>query len=104
MMRFIRNAGLLIAGQLLIWIFLGGVGAGLSPWLDRILEPFIFAYYPTILLVERFGHFVGGSNIILPIFYGILLGIPIYALVAAAAISVISSLKARHYQIGSDQR
>jgi hypothetical protein len=95
-MRFIRNAALFIGGQLLLWTILAGFGIGLSPLLDSILEPFIFAYYPTILLVDRFGHFVGCSNIILPIFYGILLGIPIYGLVAAAAISVVSSLKGRH--------
>jgi hypothetical protein len=89
MWRFIRIAGLLIIGQLLFWIFLGGVAVGFSPWLDPIFEVFVFAYSPTIRVVELTHHYVGESNIILPIFYGVLLGIPIYGIVVALAVCLI---------------
>lgn len=92
-MRFIRLAGLLIAGQALFWIILGSFAIGFSPWLDHILEVFVFAYLPAIRAVELRGNYVGGSNIILPIFYGILLGIPIYGIVGAAAVCLIKRRK-----------
>lgn len=85
MKRFIRIAGLLITGQVLFWIILGVLAVGFSPRLDHILEVFVFAYWPTIKAVELTGNYVGDSNIILPIFYGVLLGIPIYAIVVASA-------------------
>ena len=93
MMRFIRIAGLLIVGQAVFLIFLGGLAVRFSPWLDHILEVFLFAYSPTIRLVELKGHYVGDSNIILPILYGVLLGIPIYAIVAASAVCLIKRPK-----------
>ena len=93
MRRFIRIAGLLITGQALFWIGLGGLAVSFSPWLDHIAEVFVFVYFPTIKMVELRGHYVGGSNIIKPIFYGILLGIPIYGIVVAAAVCLIKSRK-----------
>ena len=89
MMRFLRIAGLFILGQTLLCIGLGGLAVGLSPWLDRIFEVFVFFYLPTIKAVEMRGNYVGGSNIILPIFYGVLLGIPIYGIVVASAVCLI---------------
>jgi hypothetical protein len=89
MTRFIRVAALLIAGQVLFWIIFAGLVVWLGPRLDRILEVFVFLYLPTIRVVERTGHYVGDSNIIYPMYYGVLLGIPIYAIVAAAAVCVI---------------
>ena len=93
MRRFIRLAGLLIIGQVLFWIILGAFTVSFSPWLDHIAEVFVFAYLPTIRMVELRGNYVGGSNIIKPIFYGILLGIPIYGIVVAAAVCLIKSRK-----------
>lgn len=89
MRRFIRIAGLLITGQALLWIILGGLAVCFSPRLDHILEVFVFAYLPTIRAVELTGNYVGDSNIILPIFYGVLLGIPIYGIVVASAVCLI---------------
>jgi hypothetical protein len=89
MRRFIRIAGLLITGQVLFWIGLGGLAVGFSPWLDHILEVFVFVYLPTIRAVELTHNYVGDSNIILPIFYGVLLGIPIYGIVVASVVCLI---------------
>ena len=93
MMRFIRIAGLLIIGQVLFWIGLGGLAVGFSPWLDHIFEVFVFAYLPTIRVVELTGNYVGGANIIYPIFYGVLLGIPIYGIIVASAVCLIKRRK-----------
>ena len=65
------------------------LGIGLSPWLDPIFEVFVFAYFPTIKVVELIGNYSGGSNIIKPIFYGVLLGIPIYGIIAAGAVCLV---------------
>jgi len=93
MRRFIRIAGLVITGQALFWIGLGGLAVSFSPRLDHILEVFLFAYLPTIRAVELTGNYVGGSNIIYPIFYGVLLGIPTYGIVAASAVCLIKRRK-----------
>ena len=93
MRRFIRIAALLIAGQALLSIGLGGLAISFSPWLDHVFEVFVFVYLPTIRAVELTGNYVGGSKIILPIFYGILLGIPIYGIVVASAVCLIKSRK-----------
>jgi len=93
MWRFIRIAGLLMIGQALFWIGLGGLAVSFSPRLDHILEVFLFAYLPTIRAVELTGNYVGESNIILPIFYGVLLGIPIYGIIVASAVCLIKRRK-----------
>jgi hypothetical protein len=93
MRRFTKLAGLLIAGQVLLWTFVGGLSISLSPRLDPIFEVFVFAYLPTIRIVELRGNYVGGSNIIYPIFYGVLLGIPIYGIIAAAAVCLLKRRK-----------
>jgi len=89
MRRFIRIAGLLIIGQALFWIGLGGLAVSFSPWLNHIFEVFLFAYLPTIRAVELTCNYVGESNIVYPIFYGVLLGIPTYGIVAASAVCLI---------------
>ena len=93
MRRFTKLAGLLILGQVLLWMIVGGLSIGLSPWLDPILEVFVFAYFPIIKVVELRGNYVGESNIIYPIFYGVLLGIPIYGIIAAAAVCLLKRRK-----------
>jgi hypothetical protein len=89
MRRFLQLAGLLIAGQALLWTIVAGLSGWLSPRLDPIFEVFVFAYLPTIRVVELRGDYVGDSNIIYPIYYGVLLGIPIYGIIAAAAVCLI---------------
>ena len=82
-----------MAGQALFWIGLGGLAISFSPRLDHILEVFLFAYLPTIRAVELTHNYVGESNIILPIFYGVLLGIPIYGIVVASIVCLIKRRK-----------
>jgi hypothetical protein len=50
---------------------------------------FVFAYLPTIKVIEQTGNYVGDSNIIYPIFFGVPLGILIYGLAVAAAVCLI---------------
>jgi hypothetical protein len=64
-----------------------------SPRLNPIVKVFILAYLPTIRIVELRGNYVGEANIIYPIFNGVLLGIPIYGIVAAAAVCLIKRRK-----------
>ncbi|HEX7296322.1 MAG TPA: hypothetical protein VF251_11245, partial [Pyrinomonadaceae bacterium] len=70
-------------------IIVAGLSTGFSPWFDPIFEVFVFAYLPTIRVVELTGHYVGESNIIYPIFFGVPLGILIYGIVGAAAVCLI---------------
>jgi hypothetical protein len=93
MRRFLQLAGLLIAVQALLWIIVGGLSIWFSPLLDPIFGVFVFAYFPTIKVVARAGSYVGGSNIIYPIFLGVPLGILIYGLVGAAAVCLIKRPK-----------
>lgn len=88
MRRFIRLAALMITGQVLLWIILGPLAIWLSPRLD-FLEVLIFAYWPTIRLFELTGHYVGDANIIEPLLYGVLLGIPLNAIIVATAVCLI---------------
>ena len=50
----------------MFWIILGTFTVSFSPWLDHIAEVFVFVYFPTIKMVELRGHYVGGSNDLLP--------------------------------------
>ena len=93
MRRFLQLAGLLIAVQALLWIIVAGLSIGLSPRLDRIFEVFVFAYLPTIKIVELRGNYVGESNIIYPIFCGVPLGILVYGIFGAAAVCLIKRPK-----------
>jgi hypothetical protein len=91
--RFLKISGLLITGQLLFWLVLGSLAAGFSPRLDSLLEVFVFLYLPTIKAVELGGPWVGEANIIIPLLYGVLLGIPLYGIVGAAAVCLIKRRK-----------
>ena len=93
MRRFLQLAGLLIAAQALLWIIAAGLSTGFSPRLDPIFGVFVFAYLPTIKVVERMGNYVGDANIIYPIFFGVPLGILIYGIVGAAAVCLIKRPK-----------
>lgn len=89
MRKFLQIAGLLIVGQSLLWVIVARLSIWLSPRLDPIFEVFVLAYLPTIRLVELKGNYVGDSNIIKPIFYGVPLGILVYGIVAAAAVCLV---------------
>lgn len=93
MRRFIKLAGLFIAGQALLWTIVAGLSIWLSPRLDPFFEVIVFVYLPTIRLVELRGPYVGDANIIYPIFYGVLLGIPLYGIIAAAAVCLLKRRK-----------
>jgi len=93
MRRFLQLSGLLIAVQALLWTIVARLSFWLSPRLDPVFGVFVFAYLPTIRLVELTGNYVGCGNIIAPILYGVLLGIPIYGIVAAAAVCLIKRRK-----------
>jgi hypothetical protein len=93
MRRFLQLAGLLIAVQALLWTIVAGLGIWFSPRLDPLFEVFVFAYLPTIKVVERTGNYVGDANIIYPIFFGVPLGILIYGIVGAAAMCLIKTQK-----------
>lgn len=90
MRRFLQLSGLFIAVQATLWTIIAVLGVWLTPRLDRVFEIFVFAYFPTITFVEQTHHYVGEANFIYPIFYGVLLGIPIYGIVAAALVCLIT--------------
>ena len=50
----------------------------------------IYLYFPTILLIEKTGHFVGCSNMIEPFLRGVPLGVLMYSVVAGFMISLIT--------------
>jgi hypothetical protein len=93
MRRFIKVAGLLIAGQVLLWIILGSLARRFAPRLEPVLKVFVFAYLPTIKAIELRGNYVGEANIIKPVVYGVLLGIFIYGIIAAAAVCLVKRRK-----------
>lgn len=72
----------------MLWIILAPLAIWLSPRLD-FLEVLIFLYWPTIKAFELTGHYVGDANIIAPLLYGVLLGIPIYGIIVAAAVCLL---------------
>jgi hypothetical protein len=92
MRRFLQISGLLITGQAVLWTIVATLSRRFSPRLDSIFQWFVLAYLPTIRVVELNGNYVGDSNIIVPIFYGVLLGIPIYGIVAAALVCLVERL------------
>lgn len=85
-LRFLKLSALLIVVQFAFWVGLLGLVFGFSARLDKLLDVALLLYYPTIKFIEMQGHFVGDSNIIIPIYGGILLGIPVYGIVAAALV------------------
>lgn len=88
-----RLSGLLITVQASIWVILGTLADRFSPRLDHILEVFWSAYWPTINAVQLRGNYKGAASFFYPIFYGVLIGIPIYGIVGAAAVCLIKRRK-----------
>lgn len=93
MFRFIKIVFLLIVGQILFVIVVGGVGLSISPLSDPVLSVLFFIYTPMITVFERTGHYVGCANFIWPILYGVRSGVFIYGIVGAAAVCLIKKQK-----------
>lgn len=64
-------------------------------WWGALLDKFVFVYYPTIWIVEHFGHFTGESNLIEPILIGIPLGVLLYSIILASMFTFIRKSKQR---------
>lgn len=54
----------------------------------------MYAYFPTIMLIEKTGNFVGCSNMIEPLFLGIPLGVLVYGVAAGLIISRTKCIRA----------
>ncbi len=55
--------------------------------------PLVFLYAPTIMLVLALGNFTGESRMILPMFYGIPLGVLVYGFAIGRILSYLKSRK-----------
>ena len=93
MLRFVKFAGLITAGQILFLIVAGGVGLWLSPLADPVLSVLLLIYTPMIAVFERTGHYVGCANFIEPIIRGVPVGIIFYGFVGAAAVCLLTKQK-----------
>lgn len=87
MRTFTLYACLLMVVQGIVWATLGR-------W-DPSVDTFIFLYYPTIAIVERFGNYTGEANIIEPIMLGVPLGIVCYSVILAVGLTFIKNSKAK---------
>ena len=72
---FFVYAGLSLAVQVVVLFTLGR-------W-DAFLDKYLFLYYPTMWVVQRYGHYTGESNLIEPILIGVPLGISLYSIIVA---------------------
>jgi hypothetical protein len=50
-------------------------------------------YYPTIFLITKLGGFTGESTMMLPVFFGIPLGILLYGILFGLVVNSLKSLK-----------
>jgi len=53
----------------------------------------IDAYYPTIFLITKLGGFTGESTMMLPVFFGVPLGILLYGILFGLLINFLKGLK-----------
>jgi len=60
---------------------------------DFMFVPLVFLYAPTITLVLALGDFTGESRMILPMFYGIPLGVLVYGIAIGRILSYLKSRK-----------
>lgn len=82
---FFVDAGLSLAIQVVVLFTLGR-------W-DAFLDKFIFLYYPTIWIVEHYGHFTGESNLIEPFLMGVPLGVLLYSIILASILTFTRKAK-----------
>jgi hypothetical protein len=78
----------------LFMVVQGILWATLGRW-DPAFDSFIFLYYPTIAIVERFGNYTGEANIIEPIMIGVPLGIACYSVILAVVLTFLKNSKAK---------
>jgi len=78
----------------LFMVVQGIVWATLGRW-DPSFDSFVFLYYPTIAIVERYGNYTGEANIIEPIRIGVPLGIVFYSVMLAVVFTFIKNFKAK---------
>jgi hypothetical protein len=78
---FSTYACLFMVVQGVAWVTLGR-------W-DSAVVAFLFLYYPTIAVVERFGNYSGGANMIYPIQIGVPLGIVFYSIILATILTFV---------------
>ena len=82
---FLVYAGLALAVQVVVLFTVGR-------W-DAFLDRYLFLYYPTMWIVERYGHFSGESRLIEPILLGVLPGVFLYSLIFALILSFTRRIK-----------
>lgn len=61
----------------------------------------LYAYLPTILLVEHTGNFVGCANMIEPLFYGVPLGVVVYSVAASLTVIGIKRMNKLNEEVGN---
>ena|SRR5215510_14506971 len=103
--RFLKYAKWCFLIQGLTWIVILVVGFILSPspTLESILGIFISLYYPTIMLIEKIGHFKGETNITLPILLGVSLGILLYSILFGFIVSYYKEVSRRSSSFKSQE-
>jgi hypothetical protein len=84
MKRLVAYFGLtlLIQGAILILEIVVGSTSGT----ELLVVAVLYVYWPTILLVQKTGNFVGCANMIDPFLVGVPLGIVIYSLIVSLII------------------
>ena len=60
----------------------------------------LYAYLPTILLVEDTGNFVGCARMIEPFFYGVPLGVLVYSVAASLTVIGIKRMNKINEEVG----
>lgn len=76
----------------------------LLSWTLHIEAPavvILYAYLPTVLLVEHSGNFVGCANMIEPLFYGVPLGVLVYSVAASLTVIGIKRMNKLNEDVGN---
>jgi hypothetical protein len=81
MKPFIKVAAIAVSVQVALCIVLGLLTYMLSPGADSLAGSILYIYYPTVYSIWKIGYFAGESNMFMPIFLGVPLGIFVYGLI-----------------------
>ncbi|MEP6706438.1 MAG: hypothetical protein ABJC05_02900 [Pyrinomonadaceae bacterium] len=68
---------------------------------ESVAVGILYAYLPTILLVEHTGHFIGCANMIEPIFFGVPLGVLVYSVAASLTVRGIKRMNKLNEEVGN---
>jgi len=91
LIRFLAYALILSVVQVAIAVLLFAIsGKGEYP-----LVIVVFAYLPTILIVQQTGNFVGCANMVEPFLLGVPLGMVTYSLIGSLIITATRRLRSR---------